>query len=395
MYLNQELNKNKRNKYTEVNSFTSFLCSIYFFLSFYENYFNQLFGSMTKYLLLVIIGLVLLNNKGINLKWQHAVMYLWFLIQIASFFWTKNDTVMKQHFISQVGMLMFYLVMTSVRFDEKFITSILKTILYSSSSMGILALFFSEPYHGVVKTRQVLVLFGIGTDPNNMAVFYLFAISISLWLIIYEKKNIWINSLIFLINTFALGLTGSRGGIITFLAIILCFMILTDTSREKLKNVLFKILLFAFIIMVIYWGFFLILPEEIFERILTFDSYDSGSNRDILWRNTWSLFTEYPFFGAGWGSYYGYNGFFNAVHNTYLAMLSDVGVIGFLLFFSPVLWTLKEAIIRKVPLAIIILVTGLIPSLFIDAINKRFFWNSIIIAFVLVTGQFNEKEYSR
>lgn len=392
MNLNNELNQTKNTSFTKVNNLTLIMSCIYFFLSFYENYLNQSVGSITKYLLILIIILLGQNNKKFIFKWYHISIFLWFVLKFTSILWSRDDTIMKQHIISQIGMVVFFSVMTTARYDKKFIDSILGTILYTSASMGVLAIFFSAPYHGSVESRQVLTLFGIETDPNNMAALYMVGVSIALYNIVYKKKKIVLNGLIFGINTFGVGLTGSRGGLITFLAVMFCFVILTDKSKNKIRSLVLKILFSFGLLVIVYLILQLLLPASSFERILGFDNYEGGSNRDFIWKNVWSLFSASPLFGAGWGSYYGYNGYFTAVHNTYLAMLSDVGIIGFSLFFAPVIWVVKESLRKKIPLSIIILVTGLVPSIFLDAINKRFFWNAIILAFVIINGQTREKE---
>lgn len=391
MYQDNMLSKSNH-LYTKVNTYIAILCCLYFFLSFYEGYINKLIGSVTKYLIMIIIITLILNNKRFIFKWYHLSMFIWFFLKVVSIFWTRDITIMQEHIISQIGMVLFFIVMTSVRYDKKFIDAILNTMLYTSASMGVLGLFFSKSYHGTVESRQVLTLFGVETDPNNMAAYYMVGVALALVNIIYERKKIGLNMIIVGINAFCVAMTGSRGGVLTFISIIFVLIISTNKSKNIIKNTVYKTILFTGITLVIYLILQRFLPNIIFKRIFSFDSYAGGSERDFIWKNALSLFLKYPIFGAGWGAFYGYNGIYAVVHNTYISMLCDVGIIGFLLFFTPVIWNVKESLKIKMPFVAVILATSLVPSMFLDAINKRFFWNAIIMAFVLINGQKNNEK---
>ena len=70
-------------------------------------------------------------------------------------------------------------------------------------------------------------------------------------------------------------------------------------------------------------------------------------------------------------------------------MLCDVGLVG-TSFFLCVLGIIGyKSIKSKNVLAIALLVTGFVPSFFIGAINKRFFWNAIIISMMVLRAHSN------
>ena len=73
---------------------------------------------------------------------------------------------------------------------------------------------------------------------------------------------------------------------------------------------------------------------------------DVSSGRITLWKTAWSLFIEKPAFGIGWGNFagnitYTYNelndGALRNVHNNYLQLLCETGVVGFLIILTPLL----------------------------------------------------------
>ena len=60
------------------------------------------------------------------------------------------------------------------------------------------------------------------------------------------------------------------------------------------------------------------------------------SGRTVLWAKALTLFFNSPLFGSGWGAYvteFG-GGFAGAAHNSFLQLLGELGLIGFVCFFS-------------------------------------------------------------
>ena len=95
-----------------------------------------------------------------------------------------------------------------------------------------------------------------------------------------------------------------------------------------------------------------------------------------------------PIVGGGWGGYKlaGF-GSSSAIHNTFLTSLCDCGIIGTILLLAPIGGLMFEAVKRKNNFVLFLLICGLVPSFFIDAINKRFFWNAIVISIMLINYQ--------
>jgi len=121
------------------------------------------------------------------------------------------------------------------------------------------------------------------------------------------------------------------------------------------------------------------MPADVAGRLFTFEDYEGGSNRVSIWNYALEILSN-PInliMGAGWGAYGD-----RSLHNTALSVLCDVGIIGFsLLFFPPAIAVLKM-LKKKQVLTFAIFLSGMIPSFFIEAINKRFFWNTLIYVLV-------------
>ena len=372
-----------RNKYRIGMVQRTVIC-IYFLLAFFEPYLNGMLGSFGKYYILLLIGVLCLNHRNMRIKPFHWCFIGWLLFKIASILWASNSYIFELHLFSQIGMVGLLIVLTAIPIDKKTIVSIVNTMWLGSAAIGVLSLFFSHPYHGTATTRQVLYLFGQEADPNNQAAFLLVGIAIALYNLIVWKKYILLSVVTIAVNTYGLFLTGSRGGLVGLVCvgIVLWFTSLRGIKMSKKIKITLIIVLICALLYLLAIRF---LPEDIYNRLFDFSSYEGGSERDIIWGNGWKLFTSNLnfLFGAGWGSYYGYNGIYQSMHNTFLSMLCDVGIFGFFLFFIPIGKAAIQLLKNKCYLPDVLLICGFGPSFFIEAINKRFFWNSIIFLFIM------------
>ena len=348
-------------------------------LSFFESFLIGSFGAYTRYYIIILIGAILLLTKKINFKWYHALYLLWFILKLVSLYWTPNDYIAKLHLFSHIGMTMLLIISTVVYYKEETISFFYKSLWLISGFMGILMLFFRRPYHNIVETRQVLYLFGQEMDPNNQAAFLAIGIVISLFYL-FNKKHIFFSLIIMIINLYTILLTGSRGGLVSIFIAAL-FMILSMKSTKG--NLYKKVFLISIIILITFFVVRLFLPEDIYKRLFDFSTYASGSNRDIIWINSLDLFLNGNILiGSGWGAYYGYQGLELVTHNTFISMLIDVGLIGFSLFFVPIVYSSYYLFRRKNFLPIYLIINILVVSFFLETINKRFFWIPIILIFL-------------
>lgn len=386
--------------YARTGKSLTFLFCFYLVFCFYEPYSNILVGSVGKYLILLVVFCFLISYKAVNIHWIHISIIMWFLLKITSIFWVSLNYVVRLHLFSQIGMIALFLAMTLVVFDDRFIRAVVCTTLLSSASMGFLSLFFSEPYlNELFSVRQVLTLFGAQNDPNDQAAFLLVGIAIALYFLMNKSKKLGWNLLlvlIMLINAYAILKTGSRAGLLACGLIAVLGVVLPDRGRgmlslRTLRN-LSMVLLSGLTLFLLALRF---LPDNTFDRIFRFSSYIGGSGRSMLWENALEIFFHNPFFGGGWGSYWGYNGVYSAVHNTFISTLTDGGLIGFSLLFVPVFAIILKSFKRGNLLSLLILLSGVLPSLFLDAINKRFFWNALIIGFMLILNYNHKKKLEK
>ncbi|MFC4799832.1 O-antigen ligase family protein [Neobacillus sp. GCM10023253] len=180
---------------------------------------------------------------------------------------------------------------------------------------------------GVLIDRGFPRLIGTFYDPN----FFCFG---NLLFFFYYLTHLHKKSSKFglLLTSMTLLLTNSRGGGIA-LAAGLIVVFFSVKPLQKIKMLLF-IPLFAFFINLLCKFIFSIdLYTLMIER---FETSDNGSGRFDIWMHGLTMFQDHPFFGIGIFNYRSYNlhlyGDGHFMHNTFLEVLTESGVIGFLLY---------------------------------------------------------------
>lgn len=374
---------NKKDQGYYPNKLVRVLIYIYIIISFYEGYLNQFIGSYTRYYIFALIIVLLFSYKKIRITSFHWLMFFWLGFKIFSIVWGQGSPYrsgnVSTHLYAHLGMVGLFIAMTLVSYNEKFIKNVVNLSMYTSFSLAVLGLFFSQAYNGV-QSRQVLTMFGYQTDPNNLAAFYLVGYGIALLYLMSAKTERLKFMLITIITGYSIIMTGSRAGFLAMIIILLSIIVFDKSKKSFSKR--FKKLLTAVIAGSVFYLIIInFMPVDSLNRIIGFDAYASGSGRDYLWETAVSLIREKPLFGWGWGG--------NPIqgsHNTIITMILEVGIIGTLLFMFPIILVFKRSLYKKNSLAIVVLLSGLLPSLSIDAINKRFLWNGIILTLMIINS---------
>ena len=361
------------------------MTAIYFFYSFFEPYFNQLIGPIMKFYIIALVGLYIVHYKGkFQVSSVSKSVLFWFLLSCVSLLWARDYTIVKMHFLTVSGAVALLICLTQLPIDEKIIKYSITTFWTGSLVVGLLSLVFHSSYYHYgleFSARQVLTIAGVQTDPNDQAIFLLFGISISLYYIFVKKERIVISAFTIVINTISMMMTASRGGFLSFgLMVLIIILFVVRELKTKIWIILSSIAVLALII------YFLpkFISTSSLERLLQFDTYEGGGNRITFWKSGFRLLNENPFyylFGAGWGSYYNYDGT-HGMHNTYIEMFCNTGLIGIALFFGPIGRSLFYLWKGRDYLPIFIAIAIFLPAVFLDCINKRFFWNAIYFLYI-------------
>ncbi len=377
---------------------TQFFFGLYLFYCFFEPYINTILSSYGKYLIFLVIVLTIASHRSVSIRWYHVSMILWLMLKLVSIYWVGFNDIVQLHLLTLTAMVMFFIVTSAVTLEPAYEKIIIETQLYSSFALGILSLFFSQPFLGKADSRLVITLMGAQMDPNNQSAFLIIGVAIAIYKLYYKENNklqkLFLLGVI-LVNIYGMFLTGSRGGIVSLAALAVFAILFMHNDPKLFSTQSIKM----FIVLGIFGGVALLvgqsfLPEAIFERLFGFGGYEGGSERTMLWSNAIEIFIKNPLIGGGWGKYWGYNDIYRVVHNTYISELADGGILGFLFLFSPVIYVGLKSLRLRYFLPDFILIMGLMPSLFLDTINKRFFWNAIIVSIILLNIRLKNQDRS-
>ncbi|GAA0343336.1 hypothetical protein GCM10008931_38280 [Oceanobacillus oncorhynchi subsp. oncorhynchi] len=288
--------------------------------------------------------------------WSFSIIVILVLISISGF--KENDVLI---FMYVFGLLFLLLAKTDINnFDIAFKVIKYAAIVYALSS--IFHYLFTETYHSIVfpfisssAQQRVLELVnlnyfaGLGlSQPSLAAGPMIMGIGMALaQLNSGENQNKKLNIIIILLLILSLLIAGKRSVLIWGGISVVVTQLLIATGKKKIE----KIVKYAFAILIligttyVLWGFLQNVPilAKVVETIQGIDTgEDVTSGRVVLYQRAWELFLENPIFGIGWGQFVvvttGLLARDLVVHNVYLQLLSETGLIGFIIIIIPIIY---------------------------------------------------------
>jgi O-antigen ligase len=173
-----------------------------------------------------------------------------------------------------------------------------------------------------------------GFDPNDLGMLLALALPMA-WYIASHASNPlqrWLNRLYFVVGTFAILLTSSRGALVTAVVALSVIPWTLTQVRAGLKVAVVAIALGAAVVAV------QMVPQKSFERLATTGSEISEgtlNSRLRIWKEGIALIPAHPLQGvgpAGWYPAVGMRIGNVAPHNTYLAIVVEEGLVGLFLY---------------------------------------------------------------
>jgi O-antigen ligase len=209
--------------------------------------------------------------------------------------------------------------------------------------------------YGIYEARFA-VPFGSFVNRHNFAAYMEMTIALPLGMLFSgavtrDKRLLYITGIA--IMGVALVMSGSRGGLVAFLAQVIFLVILTTGARSR-KLLYLKVASAALLIGAIVVGSIFIGGESSLTRIAeTATSQDITTDRGHIWSVTSDVIVRSLPLGAGLGAfgvaytpYDDYSGLerVEQAHNDYLQVVSDAGVVGVIIGLLFLIWLFREGL---------------------------------------------------
>jgi len=239
--------------------------------------------------------------------------------------------------------------------------------------------------YGLLIDRDYPRLIGLLDDPN----IFIFYNTLFFFFYLTNLKG-FKHSAGFTLCTITNLLTFSRGGIVGLILVVILYMFLADFSK-KIKMMTVSLFFLAGIYAIgsfIQFDFYHLIADRVDDF-----STDGGSGRFDLWGQAVTCFMSNPLFGIGafnFSDYYAseYNKKLY-VHNTYLEILVESGIIGFLFYFSFLLMLIitfvKTKLYIEKPFIILTLFSFLLQMVSLSLVVNEAFFLFLAIAFKYIS----------
>ena len=329
-------------------------------------------------------GLALFRGNYITFRMPSLFLVcsaLYTLYAASTYFWSENVSATLVNMITFTQLLlMAWLIWEFAREETRRLILMQAFVLGAIISLAAAAntIFAAEDY----AFREL----GKGFDANEFATVLAFGIPMA-WRLALTWKNrllIWLNTLYLPLAIFGVVMSASRGGLIVTL-ISLAIIPLTFPRLSMAR----KLALFT-LICIAMWGIFVYFPQIFpdwqrnIERLAgTSDELTDGTwtGRLLIYEAGAELFWSNPYLGIGGGAFAStvepILGRALVAHNTFLSVLTEGGIVGFLLF-TAILVSVIPSLLDKSNrgrsfsiILFIILVVGIIP---LTAEKSKYIW---------------------
>lgn len=276
--------------------------------------------------------------------------------------------------LSYIAWFGFYFCALMMPCSKSDIKLIINSFIIGAIACSLLVLIIKHEYIYEGSGRYTIQFFNNEEiDPNYLAEFLIIGGALSVSKLLLRKKTLLDIILLVagtLIITIAIFYTGSRAGVLAYIVSLFgIFIKLCFNNRDMIS--IRKVIVFMTIAIVVLIIVALVIPREIYDRIFEMNLNDgSNSLRVQHWLNALKCWSMQPIFGYGPAltkelmiSIMNHNG---DAHNTYLTLLLQFGLVGFLMFFLLFIDVLK-GLFNKENLVFLFILLGQVMASFIIA----------------------------
>ena len=361
----------------------------YFLLAATDSFRVGTIGSLLKIAVFLPLLLLLFDIRSLKIRFSPLLilhLLFWLLTLFSLFYSVSADRTLVSVKTLTLNLLLVFSLGALLEYRTSEIQLMKKCLLLGGwITIMLMFIFFDFSDHG----RMTLLLGQDSQDQNYINGYFLYAFSHHCRELLLKKKKSHIVPTVFILTIVLL--TGSRGGLISFVAVLFSYIcILFSSAKYRFRNILLVTLLIAFFFII----FDLILdriPEQVSQRFSWDYIAEKGSTgRTKIWRH---LLRHYStdsiprmFFGHGYGTTTLINTLNSRVaHNLYLDNLITLGITGLLLQLL-LQGTVLLILLRNREYVLFCTYIGMIfMCLSLSLTSYKPLWNMVLLAFVLHT----------
>lgn len=330
-------------------------------------------------------------------KFPVLPMLLFIFYAAVSLFWCFNSTYYIDRLSTYVlyGILIFLL--CSLKPSKKEKIRMLNGIWIGGIVASVMVVFSVGSLD--IGERETLIIFGRMIDPNILSYSCVISLAVSVYRMIVEKKNKFVNIIISGLAFIAIIICGSRGALVTCFGTVAAITMNIDTGKNRFLN---KILVFSLVFgitLFVYFAF--VLTSEFGSRFTIDNLLGLGSmgmsNRDKIWSAAFKQIAQRPIFGYGNGaSMYAIEAVyrFYGTHNSYILVLLEFGIIGFCIVFFWQLRVFRLCSKSQSKIYKILFYSMLFFVCFIEGFSTKVFWGLQVLLMTACYGENIEKSIS-
>ena len=342
-------------------------------------------GSLLKILILCALvswmgGTIYRTSRCVvSLSIIEKLWIFYLLLVCFSLLWA-SDLSRGIDYTFSIGLMVFLMIaIANIEWNDSDLSKIILGIEITMFAYELLMVLSPIVYMGTAG-RYSISIFGKTNDPNNVAGYFVFSTVFGLYEVTKGKLRIVFGLIQIALSVYCLLKTGSRGGLIAVCVCFVSYLILATFCKKKQWKLLLIVPIIAIVISFIVNNMDAYLLERLFKNDYM---VDSGSGRIEIWRTAFDIISNHFLFGIGIGSFSSVLG--TGVHNNYLLILCENGIIGFVSFYIPVMKCLIFSLKQKEFEIFSILMGELFVIMFLDAYNKKFFWSAIMLALIAIS----------
>ena len=330
--------------------------------------------------------------------WLAYAILLFLTWSLASVLWAEDEVSARVNSFRLVQAAVLFFIVFSAIEKRQHLLWVVAAYLGGAALTAIVGLAGGSSSEQFSPYADVGRLSGGISDPNELAAILTPAIAIAAFLIPTTREPLmrWLLLSLVLVIGLALFFTQSRGGLLALAVVFVATPILAGPVR--LRSLVVILALAALGV-----GYFtLVAPPEAIQHVTRF-SVGSGTGREDLWKVSIEMFNDHPIAGVGTGNFQVIEPRYalqdinlrrpdlvvdtpKVAHNTYLHVLTELGVVGFAAFAAMLLgsvliaWNSIKSFARRGELRLEIVGRGVL----IGTIG-------MLAAFVFITAQYEKQ----